>query len=361
MMLSQQKLEKLFDFLDIPTNGRSMVLNARKNAPVRKVISTGKNIITDYKSRKMNKSILTESRSNEFKAMIQYEYSDRVLEFYPQPFAVDLFRTDCGKINRCRSQLYPDFLIIMDDSIAVDEWRTESKLIKLAAKYPGRYIRETDGWHDPEVEAHFQKMGLLYRLRSILEHPQRFIKNIEFLSDYYDNSQEPLPKHKIAYFNEAFKDNSFYKIGKFISLINGRFNDTHSDNTSENSSLRSISFDDVFKAIADREICFDLYEGSFSEPREAHIFRDKTAMLLHRRMSALPNELPVNSNSFSLNTGGKLEYDGQLYEISLVGNNSVLLNSDTGNTEIPIEVITTQFAQGKVKIHNVKNGTKEET
>lgn len=62
-MLDNSQREQLLDRLGLPVAGRRLVLDAAKYAPVRQVRSKGGgNVITPYQSRKMQRTVETESR-----------------------------------------------------------------------------------------------------------------------------------------------------------------------------------------------------------------------------------------------------------------------------------------------------------
>jgi hypothetical protein len=120
----------------------------------------------------MGRAIGTESRTVEFPAAIQCEHDKKVLEYYTQPGEADIRLPAQGKGKSSRLQHLPDFLIIREDQILVEEWREEKRLEKLSAKYPDRFFKKDGEWRFPAVEEHFAAMGITYRLRSADEHPR---------------------------------------------------------------------------------------------------------------------------------------------------------------------------------------------
>jgi putative transposase len=193
-MLNKEQLSNLFDQLDTPPPGRKLVQEARSQAPVRDVASTGGNVITYMASRKMAREVATESYGIEFAAAIGFEYDEQVLEFYPQPCKLRLSLVDdsTGEIHSI--QHTPDFLVIYQDNFTLDEWKSETKLIRLAEKYPYRYQRDDDGnWYSPQIEEQLAKLGIHYRIRSDASIPRRRIENLQHLADYYHPATEPCP------------------------------------------------------------------------------------------------------------------------------------------------------------------------
>ena len=124
-MLTDIELENLFDELGTPEAGRNLVRKARREAPVRQVRSNGSNLITRYPSKKMNRVIETESRTAEFPAMLHYERDPKVLEYYAQPLEVDQ-KVPLANGKATRLLHTPDFLLITQDGIVIEEWRQET-------------------------------------------------------------------------------------------------------------------------------------------------------------------------------------------------------------------------------------------
>jgi len=151
-MLVQHKRESLLDWLAIPLPGKRIVNEAVKYAPVRQVASNGGNVITVYQSRKMQREIRTESRHLEFPAGLIHEHNPDVLEFYPQPCRLKFEVIDGqGEIHQIDHT--PDFLLITEKDLILEEWKSQSKLEGLARKYPWRYQLDPEGnWCSPCIE-----------------------------------------------------------------------------------------------------------------------------------------------------------------------------------------------------------------
>lgn len=135
-MLTKFELTDLFDRIGTPQPGRTMIERARACAPVREVQSRGGNVITLLASRKMGREIRTESRHIEFAAAINHEYDSAVLEYYAQPCELKLELIDdvTGEIRSI--QHFPDFLVIRQDAITLEEWKSQDKLERLAQRFP---------------------------------------------------------------------------------------------------------------------------------------------------------------------------------------------------------------------------------
>jgi len=217
-MLNAIELEMYFAKLGTPIAGRQFVMKARRESPVRKVQSRIGNVITKYQSLKMGVTVNVESRTVEFPALINYEFDSQVLEYYAQPAKLDIIATDGGFKKPYRLQHTPDFLLLYSDKIVIDEWREEVRLQKLAGKYPGRYEYEEGKWRMPEVEALLREMGIHYQIRTPDEHPQQFIRNIQFLADYLTVDFPPVEADTLASIRLCFVEHAFISIADLIAM-----------------------------------------------------------------------------------------------------------------------------------------------
>lgn len=353
-MLDLIGLNTLFDRLGTPSAGRRLVEKARREAPVRDIQSRSGNVITWYSSRKMGGLLIgTESRTVEFPAAIQYEHDPQVLEYYPQPCELDLILPGVGRIQSSRLQHYPDFLIIRDNQILIEEWREEKRLEKLAKKYPGRFIKEDDGWHFPIVEEHFAERGITYRLRSANEHPPQYVQNIIFLSDYLSPSWPPVEQKKIDSLGSVIAEKGVLPLSDLIKLAEYD-NDTPVDETGDPivDTDGLITADDVYKAIADGHIAFDLMNDDIAVTHRARVYRDKTTLAFYQRIESAGDIDEPGRLDVSFAVGTEVDYDGRTYRISLTGKTFVMLSADDGTTELPLEVLEKQYAAGKLIVRS---------
>lgn len=350
-MLSPVELNDLFDFLGTPQAGRKLVEKARRLAPVRDVRSNSSNVITRYASRKMDRFVDCESRTGEYAAAIQYEHNPDVLEYYPQPTTIDLlFLDEQGKVTT-KSLHTPDFLVISRNGLIVEEWKQEERLAWLSAKYPGRFIKENASWRYPWVEDYFAGLGIEYRLRSALEHPQVFIQNLSFLSDYLDPATPPVAEPEMVAIHSVFEEEPAILLRDLI--FRGQVGETHSllDSMPREigeSQAPLFKADDVFKAIADGAITFDLKRDLLAEAHRAWVYRNISVM----RFAACPGQNPETnepSRAASLEEGAKIEYEGKTFKILIVGEKTVILQGER-SIEIELELLAHLFSEGKVTI-----------
>lgn len=331
-MLNKEQLVAIFDRLGTPEAGRRLVERARIEAPVREVKSQGGNVITLLASRKMGCEIRTESRHVEFPAAIDREFDPTVLEYYPQPckLQLDLINDAIGEIHRIAHT--PDFLVIREDGFTIEEWKTETKLSRLADRAPYRYARDVDGtWRSPQIEKQLADLGIRYRLFTDESIPRRRVENLLWLADYYHPATEPCPTQVILRLQAALAEHGSLFLA---DLVETPYN---------------FKQDDLFKAIADQEVIVDLDRELLSEPRRCRIYRD--VILRDFMAGAVPaGRVPMQDRFvLDISEGACFEYDGRQLTISLVGEEKIICTQNDGP---PLNLsrawLTNAFEQGHI-------------
>jgi putative transposase len=186
MPLSHLDRMDLLKQFGLTPEGRDYVSATVASSPFRLVTSTGSNQLTYYQSKKMDRELGFESHTVEYRAGLLLEYNPKVLEYYAQPKSVEFRAVGpiTGKVFRV--QHTPDFLVISDHAVYIDEWKPEARLMKLAKRQPDRFIKDQGVWQSPLLEEHFRPMGINYRVRSGADIPRLRVANLEFLSGYMD-------------------------------------------------------------------------------------------------------------------------------------------------------------------------------
>jgi len=319
-MLENSQREQLLDRLGLPIAGRRLVLDAAKYAPVRQVSSKGGgNVITPFQSLKMQRTIETESRHFEFPAAVSHEYDSEVLEYYPQPCRLKLEVIDAdGEIHKIDHT--PDFLVIGERSVVLEERKPWSKLEGLARRYPWRYQLGPDGnWYAPLIEHWLADRGISYRIRTERDVPQRRIENILLLEDYLHPSAPPCPVDICKSIHDALAEDAVLYLAELYEKLDCRA-------------------DDVFKLIADGLLVSDIDVAPLEEPHRCRVFRDTAVRAFeHARLRPLPQAI---SGVVDIRIGARVVYDQQPYTIIMVGGSKAVLQSDDGNSvEVAIDAL----------------------
>ena len=338
-MLDNTQLHELLDTLDLPPPGRKLVLNARRQAPVREVQSRGGNVTTIMSSRKMSREIRTESRHLEFAAATHLEFDEDVYEYYPQPgkYDFDVIDED-GEIHRISH--IPDLLSIQCDGIELIECKSEAKLQSLAHRFPWRFRRDSGGnWYAPLLEAHFAELGIRYRLwteRSL--NPCR-TANLSFLADYFHLDAKPCAPEALEVMQQVLREHGHVFVAELLAAP------------------YQLKADDIYKAVADKLVVTDLDTQPLSKPNRCKLFRDQT--LMGFVLSHIPNHLPAQERfDFELRPGNVLLYEGQTLTIHLVGEGEIVCDTNDSSTcTLTLQWVQHALETGKVQMQGMPSST----
>ncbi|MGG6270907.1 DDE-type integrase/transposase/recombinase [Leptolyngbya sp. AN03gr2] len=191
-MLTDLEFMNWCDRFNLPEQGQKLLEEIRSSEPVRREGGGDNNTYGFYSSKKMRKTIGFESGTVEAPGIEQfYEYSDDVLEFYNQPYRFTLKYE--SKSGRLVSPGYtPDFCVVRRDSVGIEEWKPEQKLLQLAEEQPNRYYKDEHGqWRSPPAEEVIQRYGFYYRIRTDTEINWVKVSNIRCLRAYW-NKEYPV-------------------------------------------------------------------------------------------------------------------------------------------------------------------------
>jgi putative transposase len=336
-MFEDFEIERLFVEFGLPEEGRELVRFARKHSPVREANSNLGNCIVWHFSRKMgNRHLELESRTVEAPAATLYEDDPACLEFWPQPFRIDLRPKNEDGVPTGRGQHTPDFLLIRRDGIYVHEWREESRLIRLAKESPQFFKRE-GRWHYRAAEDYFSRVGLNYELHSAMEIPRTFVVNIHFLKDYQLPTCPPLPEEVES---------------KLLNLLSERGSISFLDLSQQH----NIMADDIFRAIVKKSVTVDLYKNRLDVPSGLMVHTD---MAIARAYSVLSNNntpaLPLPGVA-RISAGARIRFDSRDFEVLLVGGGQVLLRDSEGNRNpLPIDDVVAMIVKSDIDVLNAAN------
>lgn len=290
-MLSDKEFDEWCRCLTLPQAAREVIEQIRSTEPIRRVKSSGINVRGDYASRKMGKTIQFESHKVELPGIEEYEEDTDVLEYYDQPYQFTLeFSSNSGQI--VRASHIPDFFVIRKQCAGFEEWKSETRLEKLAAQQPHRYICTEDGrWHNLPARAYAEQLGLYYRIRLDAEIDWIKYRNRLFLKAY--TQQKYQVRKEIA--------------DKLLELVASHPGITYWELLDE----KEAKSDDINALIATQEIYIDLSAAPLAEPERVHLFRDRQTALAYAQM------LESVSLSMAPFASGA---DGNTYEVTAIAN-----------------------------------------
>ncbi len=314
---------------------------------MRKVRSNSNNVITRFASRKMERLVDTESRTVEYPAVIMYEHDDKVLEYYAQPVKLDVKWQAPSAKRPFRIQHTPDMLLIREDGFWIEEWKEEKKLLELQKKNPERIFKENGEWRYPAVEEQFRDLGISYRIRTADEHPRTYIQNLTFLSDYLDPRWPCVGDESLAAIHAQFQDQVAIPLLHLIERGKTRTSDVGEEIL--------YSSDEIYKAIADGALSFDLMGDLLSDTHRAMVYRDPKALELGRSIIDVEvvDEHPIDRRDVSIDPGCHVDYDGVTYTVTRVGAKTASLESNGNRFDRDVSELVDQHKRGILTVHSV--------
>jgi len=302
-----------------------LLVRLRASPPARRVQGRAHNVSGAYASRKMGRTIQFESHTVELWAIYRMEYDPLVLEFFDQPDVKLPLHYPGPSGRHVVASHTPDFLVLRQGEVSVEEWKTEERLRALALTQPGRYQQTAQGgWQCPPGEAAARALGLTYRVRSAAELHPTLIRNLIFLEDYW---YEGVVAEEIA------------------ALILKRVRATPGVRLSTLlHEVPAISVDAVFALLARNQLYVDLSAALLVEQPHVQLYPDQPTAEAHMLLGASPTAalaegLP-GSGTVALTPNTSLLWNGQGWTLLNLGTTTTTLQPDRG---LPVEVPSAYF------------------
>ena len=293
-----------------------VVACVRSSPPARRVGSRANNVSGTYASRKMGCTIQFESHKVELWAVYTMEYDPQVLEYYDQPTTLELhYQAKSGRAITISHT--PDFLVLRQDGVWLEEWKQEDKLLELAISQPHRYQRdERGGWRCPPGEEAAQRLGLSYRVRSSAELSPGAIRNLIFLEDYFFAPDvEPTLATRLVDRVRNFPGMSL------AALMQEQ---------------TQVPLDTVFALIARSALYVDLEATPLIDHEVILLYPDRATAEAHalllashtRTEAAFEGERPSHHLALTANT--RVLWDGRIWTLVNLGHTTVTLRPEEG-------------------------------
>jgi putative transposase len=330
-MLDHEEFLLWCDQLGLCQGARATIANIRSAGPARRVGGGHENVSGRYPSRKMGVTIQFESHRVELAFVHEMEHSPDVLEYYDQPPAIPLeYVSSTGR--RLAVMHTPDYFVIEKGVAGWHECKHEHELEKLASKSPNRYFRKGDGtWRCPPGQAHAERVGLYYQLRSSAEINWTLQRNIQYLEDYWRfDAADVAPTICKAVQTEAVAAPGL--------LLSELFRRTQG----------IASRDDVHRLIATGNLFVDLRTTGLIEPEKARVFLNQESAEAYRRITGSQAQ-EKRSQVVGLAPGTSIIWDGRVSRIVNSGERMVsLFGEDHVFTEIPLETFEGLVRDGHI-------------
>lgn len=143
-----------------------------------------------YSSSKNGFGVQFESHTVEFHLVYKLEHDIDVLEYYCQPPAIQLrYLGPSGKVAVVWHT--PDYFVLWRGRAGWIEAKHKDKLPELANGSPNRYRLVDDRWDCPAGREYAKPLSLCYELHSSAYIDPIFVRNAQFLDDYW-RSPDPV-------------------------------------------------------------------------------------------------------------------------------------------------------------------------
>lgn len=302
----------------LPAEGRRIVEAIRVGQPVRGVTSR-RTVTGRFPSKKMARTIQTESRSIEGAACWLYEFDPAVLEFYDQPWHLTL---KWRGATRTLSAVYtPDFFLVRmvgrDEPVlefTLVEWKPETQLEKLREKHPQRYEKLADGgWLDRAASEAAHSLGLGFEIHTERDISDTLVRNFNLLYDYsVAEHAVPTPLRNAT-----------------RKLVSGQQGLSLATLLSE---CPQITVDHAFALIADGTLWADLRSCVVTDHAKLFLFGSADVARLVRAAS----QAPVRRGEVVLSPGRDLEWKGTQWRVAIAAGESVVLVSLRDKTSVDL-------------------------
>lgn len=277
-MLSTDELIAYFERNKLSAASINVIQRIRNSDPERRVSSGANNVACHYASKKMGFTIQAESHKNELAAVVGWEFDDRTYEIYDQPQKLKF--SYIGKNGRTVSyQSTPDFFLLQEGFAGWVECKPEDELQKIAETGSKLFIKDEQGkWRCPAGEAAAAEFGLKFIVRSSAENNVTFLRNLDFLADYFDESCPPISESDVDAVYQAFSEIAWSNLKSLIDT--------------------GLDVNVIYKMLADQRLYFDINTTLLAEPDRAILYRNKLAADAFK-LHAASKISPVTSKSMT--------------------------------------------------------------
>jgi transposase InsO family protein len=329
-MLTQNEFELWCERLKFSPETRLFVAGIRAAEPSRRVKSASGNVSGRYPSRKMGCTIQFESHRNELAAIVEFEHSHTIREYYDQPPAIKLnYRSKSGKALGVMHT--PDFFVIEDEGAGWIECKTEEDLIRLAEGQPTRYEREEGGrWRCPPGEEYAARYGLSYRLKSSAEIDWRFQRNVLFLEDYLRAEVLEICEETVVCFQSLVAANPGITLADLLTFA----------------AQHGLASDLLYILLATDRLYVDLRACVLAEPERVRVYYDEPTA---RRYEGSLEGLSHRNSLVKIEAGQQVTWDGRYWEIVNAGATAVWLRDEAQKVvSLPLSSVSDLMKRGQI-------------
>lgn len=312
---------------------RKLIDEIRASQPVRGVRSNGSNVVGYYPSRKMGRTLQFESHRCELSFLHQLEYS-RAIEVWDQPVEFKKFPIINKNGERQFVKHVSDFFVCEEDYAEFIECKTEEDLVKLAEKYPGRYIRGEDRkWRCPGGEEYTKPFGIRYSVISTANINRVYVRNVEFLDDYLRQDILEVSEEAYIYILSLVKKESGILL---LDLLKRAIEEGKAES------------DDIYIMILRGDVHVNLSAAPLACPEVVQVFADADSAAAATPISS--SDLNPKAIYLNITEGTRFIWDENVWEISNVGKKEVWLKGERSNSKLTHELLEQYVRQNLIKL-----------
>lgn len=328
------------DAFGLTAMGKAYVRSAAAK-PSRHARATKRSMAGSFPSKKMGATVQFESRTLELPMVTTLEADEDVLAFFDQPPSLRVTYVRNGRKRACMQT--PDFLVIRYDEPVLIECKPLARIALRNASDPGYFVREGTRWVCPSMQEAARQLGM----RHEIWHEESFsafrLRNLRMLGDYMLRGSEM----------EGYGD-ALAAMKQFIDIKARSSVDELLDALSD-----KVCVDDLYAAIARRDISFDWDAAPLSERTHCYVYRDDSTLESFKAIAQAQtgSRDRLKGAVVDLVPGAVLDWDGVEWVCQNVGSTTVTISKpgDPGSAQpLPRSVVTTLLRQGALTVSNTE-------
>jgi transposase InsO family protein len=322
----QAEYERWLNNTNPTKEAEEIVRHALESDPSRPVQGRFGNSTVRFTSIKNCCTVDNESRTYELARSITHEHDDDVIRYTGQPPAIKVsYTTPEGKKKSYMQTA--DFFVLRFDSAGWEEVKPEKQLLMLAEKFPERWHKDEQGkWHFVPGEEYAAQYGLFYKVISSADLNQIYVRNMNWLADFYLSDHEVDRDVCEGIIDQVAKEPGI-KLEKLLRLFKPS---------------------DIYRLIALGTIYVDLYVEPLPEPERVHVFVDQTFARAYASISrGITNA--VAPAYFDIEVGNMVMWGGKSYVINNDGVDEVkLMNRQNKEAALPRKDFEQKIVNGEI-------------
>ena len=318
--------------INLPIAGKQYVLQALA-APSRSTGGGHSNLSGQYTSLRMGVTLSFESGELELSTADELEADLNAVAWFDQAPKIKI--TYQGKKRKVGYFIKPDWLVLYPSRGVMVECKPLAVIRERAESDPNLYVQKDGIWTSPPAQESAAKLGFEYELWTEEKFSAAKLANFRLLKDYYIKAD--LPEEV-----ETAQRCIVEAVGRLgAPTIAELLEETKA----------SASIDNVYRAIARRQLHFDIAADDLTRFRVCRVFRDMETLAALKRaeQAALPSEEWAGPVSLDLKAGLQVLWDGVVREVSHVGDSEVVFKADCTSTSLAIEAVRKLLNTGVIR------------